>query len=204
MSEPIGTPKQAPPQVPWAEVWRATADAMAVHLQAGREHLLTEDVLRFSLARALEDAGVDPGRLQVEHRVADIGAIDLVIDTPPATAIEIKYPRDPEGSGAGDTMIHGELLADFYRLGRLAPTQGWAVQLLHKRLRRYLARRSEVWWTWEPGENLMLGPDVVTALPHTARELLPSWAGQLNVQVTCDTAHHLNSLVLVAYRVERV
>lgn len=122
MPEPRGTPGQASPRVPWAEVWRATADAMAAHLQAGREHLLTEDVLRFSLARALEDAGVDPGRLRVEHRVAEIGAIDLVIETPPVTAVEIKYPRDPEGSGAGDTMIHGELVADLYRLVGLAPT----------------------------------------------------------------------------------
>lgn len=202
MSDPIGTPRQAPPQVPWAEVWRATADAMAVHVQAGREHLLTEDVLRFSLARALEDGGVDPKRLRVEHRVADIGAIDLVVDTPPATAIEVKYPRDPEDSGAADTMTHGELLADFYRLAGLAPIQGWAVQLLHERLRRYLARRSEVAWTWKPCERLTLDPDVVAALPHTARESLPSCAGKLSVQVTCEIAHHLNSLVLAAYRVE--
>lgn len=55
-----------------------------------------------------------------------------------------------------------------------------------------------------PSERLTLDPGVVIALPPTARESLPSWAGQLSVQVTCEIAHHLNSLALVAYRAERV
>lgn len=200
--EPESPPSSGVSGFPWDAAWYATAETMREHLQAGRAHLLTEDVLRFALARALEDTGVDVDRLHVEQRVTDIGALDLTIDMPPTTAVELKYPRDPKRSGAADTMTHGELLADFYRLGRLGITDAWTLQLLDERLRGYLARREEVRWTWTPGETFVLDQDCLRALPETAQRALPTWAHEFTIHAECRTAYKLEAMILAAYQVE--
>lgn len=69
--------------------------------------------------------------------------MDLVVDSPPTVAVELKYPRDPTEQNAADTMTLGELLRDLYRLARL-DAQGWALQVIDERLRGFLTRRADV------------------------------------------------------------
>jgi hypothetical protein len=102
---------------PWPAVWKAVSEVLGHQQAAGRSHLLTEDTVRFATAIALEERGVQSSRITFEYRIAGIGPIDLVIDAPTLTAaVEIKFPRDPTGTGSSDTMTVGELLNDFCRL----------------------------------------------------------------------------------------
>lgn len=148
--EPVPAAAEAAPaavgagrrDIDWAAVWDSVAGAVHDHVRAGRSHWVTEDVVRFATARALEDAGVAPEEVRFEHRVADISAsVDLVVGDGPDAVVELKYPRDPTGFGAADTMTFGELLRDFYRLAWLDLDDAWALQVMDSRLRGYLSRR---------------------------------------------------------------
>lgn len=195
-AEPAG------PAPDWPEVWRAVAARLQRHVNAGLQHLLTEDVIRFATIRALTDLGTDPSRVAVEHRVRDIAAsIDLVIDRPPTAVVELKYPRDPEGAGAADTMTLGELIRDLYRLGWMADAEAWALQVLEPRLRGFLSRRRELRWTWTPGESIVVPATLGPTLPASAQRSLPPWTQALTVEAACTFAQQAGDLVIAAYRV---
>ncbi len=122
---PPATPPVNPVAIRWNDVWHQVAEDLAAHLEASRGHLITEDVVRFATALALQGVGVPAESIRFEQRVADIAAsLDLVIGDVDAV-IELKYPRDPEGAGAADTMTFGELLRDFYRLAWLSDCETW-------------------------------------------------------------------------------
>lgn len=102
--------------VDWERCWADVAAVLSQHITAGRQHLLTEEAVRFALVGILEAQGVAPRRIAFEHRVPGIGPIDLVIDAanhPMGAAVEIKFPRDPKEKNSADTMTVGELLNDF-------------------------------------------------------------------------------------------
>lgn len=73
--------------ISWPAVWDALAVALDVHVQAGRRHLLIEDVVRFATVAVLADQGVMAGRLAADRTMAPIGRIDLLIDPPSGTAM---------------------------------------------------------------------------------------------------------------------
>lgn len=193
--------------VDWRAAWDAVADFLGEQLAAGRRHLLTEDVVRFELAQVLGRQGVDPGRIAKEHRVPSIGAIDLVIDAEPgvpgrmSAAVEIKFPRDPRERNAADTMTVGELLNDFYRLARIDAPERWALQVIGSRLGRHLAARRDVLWTLVEGENLLLGADVLSRLPPTARGAIVGEVEELAFRVTCTTLCSGDEITLAAYEI---
>lgn len=185
----------------FAPLWAEVANRMRAHLVAGRAHLLTEDTLRFTTIAVLEDMGVVPERLAIEHLLPDRGKIDLVIDTPPSVAIEFKYPRDSRTGISPDTMTTGEMLKDFYRLGDHPEIPGrWCVLLLNDRLRRHLERRADCVWSFSPGTTLRFHPDGHQRLPKTARGQLMGWA-ETTVEARCEAAHEVRGLTLVAFRV---
>lgn len=191
------------PALDWPAVWAQVAAALQRHLHDGRGHLLTEDTVRFATVLALEDHGVDPQRLRLEHREPSVGgAVDLVIDVPPTVAVELKYPRDPTEKNAADTMTFGELLRDLYRLARL-DAHGWALQVIDERLRGFLTRRAEVAWTWTPGESIVAPPGLGGQLPKTAADMLPEWTEPLGLCADCVTAYEVDRLIVAAYRVHR-
>ena len=79
---PTPAPTQRPPRtdrtakIPttiWTDVTRRRRSLFESNL----EHLLTEDVLRFELIRALIDTGLTATELKTEVRIEGIGAIDL-------------------------------------------------------------------------------------------------------------------------------
>ena len=191
--------------VAWQDLWEALAKAVAVQVQAGRSHLLTEDALRFALIMGLEERGISPAQLRVEvpEPLVD-GKLDLVIDDPPRAVFELKFPRDSRTGISPDTMTLGELLKDFYRLGRLAVRERWAVQLINDRLRRYLERRSDVIWTFTPGEVMHLPENLPSRLPQTAVSSLPSWAATLRVKAICAAAHRADGHTLAVYRMDDI
>ncbi len=55
------------PAIPWDKVWAEVADTMRAHIDAGRGHLLTEDVVRFATVLALEESGVPAAAVRFEH-----------------------------------------------------------------------------------------------------------------------------------------
>lgn len=188
--------------IDWAAVWDALAVSLDVHVGAGRRHLLTEDVVRFATVAVLADHHVVAERLVAERTVDGIGRVDLIVDAPHGAAVEFKFPREPAQTNAADTMAFGELLRDFYRLGRLEVADRWAVQLLRPSFRRYLARRSELAWTDERGTRLVLPAGLRDSLPVSAKRCLPEWALD-EVHAECVTARRLGDDRLVVYRVER-
>jgi hypothetical protein len=173
------------------------------HLARGLRHLLTEDVVRFATIRALVDAGISPERLRVEHRIADLGSIDLVVDLPPTAMLELKYPRDPQQQSAADTMTLGELLRDLYRLAWVDLEDSFAVQVIEPRLRRFLSRRRELDWTTAPGQAIDLPNGLAAALPLTAQRCLPVWSQGLAVTATCTYSARAGDLTVAVYRVAR-
>ncbi len=186
----------------WDEIWEALANAVAVHAEAGRAHLLTEDSLRFALIMGIEERGISPGELRVEvvEPLVD-GLLDLVIGDPMRAVIELKFPRDARTAASPDTMTFGGLLKDFYRLARLEASDRWVVQLINDRLRRYLERRTEAAWTFTPGTELVLPPGLATRLPQTARRSLPGWAATMSVRATCVASHRAGDHTLAVYRI---
>lgn len=194
-------------EIDWPSAWNAVADYVREQIDAGRGHLLTEDVVRFALALVLERQGVEPGRIGKEHRVPSLGAIDLVIDPEPtrpgrvSAAVEIKFPRDPRSQNSADTLTVGELLNDFYRLARIDAPERWAFQVIGSRLGRHLASRTDVLWTIVEGETLLLGTEVLGRLPLTARRAVMGEVDQLAVTVTCNTVCAAGDLTLAAYEV---
>ena len=126
-------------EIDWGIVWPNVSEAIEGHIAANREHLLTEDVLRFTTALELERSGIDPKGILTEYRLPmEIGGyVDLVIGDPPSAAVEFKFPRDPKDLSSADTMTYGELLKDFLRMATLGVTDGWIVLLIGDRLRGY-------------------------------------------------------------------
>jgi hypothetical protein len=55
---------------------------------------------------------------------------------------------------------------------------------------------------WEVGSALRLHPGLPTSLPATARDGLPSWAGEMNVDATCVASYDVDDLLVVVYRVQ--
>lgn len=187
--------------IEWPAVWRALGVALRVHVELGRRHLLTEDVVRFAVVAVLADHGVAADRLGAERTVADVGRVDLFVDAPSGSAIEFKFPREPSEKNAADTMAFGEMLRDFYRLARLPVADAWAVQLLRPAFVRYFSRRTELRWTAEWADTLVLPQGLPAALPTSARVCLPAWA-QGEVRARCEYRQLLGDDLLVVYRVE--
>jgi hypothetical protein len=182
-------------------LWSTVAARMASHVEAGREHLLTEDVLRFVTVASIEDQGITPDRLRLEHLLPDKGKIDLVVGSPPTIAIEFKYPRDSRTGISPDTMTTGEMLKDFYRLGDHPEIPDrWAVLLLNDRLRAHLERRTDCRWTFEEGSVVRFHPEGHKLLPATAGSQLSRWAGS-TVEARCESAHQFGGLRLAAFRI---
>jgi hypothetical protein len=182
-------------------LWRTVARRMAGHVESGREHLLTEDVLRFVTVVAIEEQGVSPDRIALEHVLPDKGKIDLVIGSPPTVAIEFKYPRDSRTGFSPDTMTTGEMLKDFYRLGDHPEIPDrWAVLLLNDRLRRHLERRTDCRWAFNEGSGLRFDPAGHRLLPATAGAQLSRWA-DATVEARCESVHQIGGLRLAAFRI---
>ena len=90
--------------IEWSEVWSDVARRMARHREAGRAHLLTEDVLRFESVLALEAVGVDADRLTAEVLTPSLagGKLDLVVEIAgadgPAVSFNGSYVVLPPGT----------------------------------------------------------------------------------------------------------
>lgn len=197
---PTGDVAGTASQLNWTDVWAEVAAVLAGHVTAGRRHLLTEDVVRFTTVLVLADRNVTADRLSVERTLPGVGRIDLIVDTPADVAVEFKFPREPKETNAASTMTFGELLKDFYRVAMLGPAQGWVVQLYRPSLARYLAARTELEWTVEPGSTLALPAGLSDRLPATAQRALgPVAAGP--VRARCEVAAPVGDEVLAAYRI---
>lgn len=177
-------------------------EELRADITAGRQHWLTEDSLRRATADALvERAEIVPERVRFERRgLVASGAVDLVVDDPLEAAVEFKFPRDPTVMNAPDTMTHGELLKDFYRVAALPPAlDRWAVLLVHHRLRGYLERRTEPRWRFGVGQAFELPAGLADRLPATARRSLAAHV-EASAHFKCEFSFPVGELTLVAYR----
>lgn len=188
----------------WIHLWRDVAAQIEEQVQRGRQHLLTEDSLRWATVEALERSGMSPDEIAFEYLLPDRGKVDLVVKSPPSIAVEFKFPRDSRTGISPDTMTMGELLKDLLRLSdpSIAPDR-WAVMLLNERLRRYLERRTDCAWTFEEGGRLDIGAEQLAQLPQTAARTL-RWSPTTRVQATCCVAADVRDLRLVAYQMASV
>lgn len=192
----------------WPRVWQTTVARLTQHLDAGRGHLLTEDTLRLCLIEALDQHGITADRLSAEVLTPLLpGAkLDLAIDGPSGTVIELKYPRDSRTGISPDTMTLGELLRDFCRVGLLDADDRWVVQVLNTRLADYLARAAakyQLEWAIEPGEAMLLNRPALAGLPRTALTSIGETPWRLPVRARCVfRAAVAENLALLAYQVE--
>jgi hypothetical protein len=196
--------------VDWHDVWRAVAERVRAHRQAGRGHLLTEDVVRMETVLALEAADVLPGRLAVEYRAPELsgGKLDLVLDPPSGCVVELKYPRDSRTGFSPDTMTLGELVRDFLRVAAVPADDRWVVQVLNSRLQRYLSglqHRHGLAWPLRQDGTFALEPAVLARLPATAVNAIGLAALQAVVRGRAEVVEQIDGeLSLYAYRVDDV
>lgn len=155
------------------DLCQSVASELRTHRATGLAGLLTEDTLRFAVARALVDAGADPTSMRIEwpHPTLTGSRIDLVVglNSPADRAvIELKYPREPSEVNAAWTMTLGEVLKDRYRL---ALTPGEAdrlfVYLESPRLRRYMSGAARRYGLDLDADQVVLNPAAAAALPRT-------------------------------------
>jgi hypothetical protein len=193
--------------IDWPAVWVAAAARVAAHRAASRTHLLTEDTVRLETILALGEAGVGPHRLRAEVLAPALagGKLDLVVDPPAGTVIELKYPRDSRTGISPDTMTLGELVRDFLRVAAVPAQDRWVVQLLNDRLAGYLQaayHRYGLHWADAPGAPVALPAAAVAALPVTAQQAVGAAAVSATVTGTCVVAKPVGArLTLYAYRV---
>jgi hypothetical protein len=185
-------------------LWEAVSERLSEHLRAGREHLLTEDVMRFAAVLELEERGIAPSRMIPEYQAPGVGGkLDLVIDDPPTAAIEFKFPRDSRTGFSPDTMTLGELLKDFYRLGHLGLPESWVVQMINDRVRRFLDNRPEFRWSWVRGQQFALPQGLLARLPRTAQAVFTTarWMTDEGVSAMCMGSFTLKGWTLATYRI---
>lgn len=192
----------------WTAVLPDVARRVAAHRAAGRGHLLTEDAVRLEMVLSLGEHGVTPGRLAAEVLAPVLGGgkLDLVVDPPDGTVIELKYPRDSRTGISPDTMTFGELLRDFLRVATVPAVDRWVVQVLNPRLVRYLdgaCRRHGLHWPVAPGDVLELPALALSALPATAVRAIGAAALDGTVTATCRAIQRVDDgLVLYAHQVD--
>lgn len=192
---------------PWLSqaVWAQVVAELRGHRDRGLGRLLTEDAVRFCVARALADAGVDAGWLRVEvpHPGMKGARVDLVVgDERPVALIELKYPREPNPANAAWTMTLGEVLKDFYRLAAYpGDVDRVFVYVETAHLRRYMAGVATRHGVDLDTDAVTLRPGEVTALPSTATSII---GAQMTAQVTAQRLALLpvdDDLRLAVYRV---
>lgn len=175
-------------QAVWAEVAAEVRD----HRKRGFGALLTEDAVRFCVARTLVGAGVDVGWLRVEvaHPVWKGARIDLVVGGDrPVALLELKYPRESNPANAAWTMTLGEVLKDFYRLAAYpGAVDRVFVYVETAHLRRYMTGVAARYGVDVDADTVILDPATVAALPSTATNIIGS---QSAARVT---AHRLTLL----------
>lgn len=183
-------------------MWPGVVEELRSDIVAGRQHWLTEDSLRRATANALvERAGIAAERVRFERRgLIAGGAVDLVVDDPLEAAIEFKFPRDSASVGAADTMTHGEMLKDFYRVAALpSDVDRWVVLLIHRRLRGYLERRADPGWCFDVGQTFELSAGLADRLPATAGRLIGAHV-DASARFMCEFSFPVEELTLSAYR----
>lgn len=195
------------PPIDWMPVWGDVAHRVGAHRSAGRGHLITEDSVRQETILALGDRGVAPDRLAVEVLAPALtgGKIDLVVDPPVGTVIELKYPRDSRTGFSPDTMTFGELLRDFVRVAAVQAHDRWVVQVLNARLVRYLdgvCSRHGLHWPTSAGDVLELRPETLAMLPGTAVRAVGAVAAFGAVTANCRATYEVGAdLALYAHQV---
>jgi hypothetical protein len=147
---------------------------LRAHRRSGLGRLLTEDTVRFAVARALVGAGWDAAGLSVEwpHPVLTGSRVDLVAGgMPPTALIEFKFPREPNEKNAAWTMALGEVLKDFYRLAVCpGPVDRLFVYVETARLRRYMAGAAMRYGLGLDVDRVALRSAEAAQLPTTAAQ----------------------------------
>lgn len=163
---------------PWLDpgVWHVVAHELRDHRRRGLGGLLTEDTVRFAVARALVVAGADAGEVRAEwpHPALPGSRVDLVVGgEPPAAIVEVKYPRERDERNEAWTMALGEILKDFYRLA-LCPgiADRLFVYVEVGRLRRYMARIARSYGIDFDADTMVLRPSDSAKLPTTATGII--------------------------------
>ncbi|MDP9436454.1 MAG: hypothetical protein M3P93_15185 [Actinomycetota bacterium] len=156
-------------------MWQAVAAELAEYRRVGLERLLTEDVVRFATARALVAHGSEPSDMRLEwpHPALRGSRIDLVVGSPPAALIELKYPREPNEKNAAWTMALGEVLKDLYRLAAAHGTWDRVfVYVETARLKRYMGGSAARHGLDLDVDDVVLEPALARALPATAASII--------------------------------
>ncbi|HWO62392.1 MAG TPA: hypothetical protein VNO31_20420 [Umezawaea sp.] len=195
---------------PWRQdvVWTTVAAELRGHVERGLGGVLTEDVVRFTTARALVAAGVDADGLRVEapHPVLKGSRIDLVVGRGrPVALIEFKFPREPNEWNAPRTMVLGEVLKDFYRLAAYpGEVDRIFVYVESVRLRSYMAGIAKRQGVDVDTDAVVLSPAAVAALPATATNAIGADLARQPVTATRTAVVHIdNTLRLAVYLVDR-
>jgi hypothetical protein len=192
----------------WPGIWYDVARRVAAHRDAGRGHLLTEDIVRLESVLALEHAGVAASRMRSEVFVPQLtgGKLDLVVDPPDGAVIELKYPRSSATGISPDTMTFGELVRDFLRVAVVPARDRWVVQVLEDRLARYIrgiCGRHALTWATAQGERLVLPAAALGTLPRTAIQAIGAATAAGTITATCAVVAPVgDALTLYAHAVD--
>lgn len=157
-------------------LWDAVGAELREYQQAGLAGLLTEDVVRFTTARALVAAGVDPAGLHVEwpHPALKGARVDLVAgDDPPTALLEFKFPREPSETIGPRTMLLGHVLKDLYRLAVYpGDADRLFVYVQTAGLRAYMIGAAKKYDLDLDRDRVKLAATSVAKLPPTAAQII--------------------------------
>jgi hypothetical protein len=157
-------------------LWDAVGAELREYQQAGLAGLLTEDVVRFTTARALVAAGADPAGLHVEwpHPALKGARVDLVAGHDPPTALlEFKFPREPSETTGPRTMLLGHVLKDLYRLAVYpGDVDRLFVYVQTAGLRAYMIRAAKKYDLDLDRDRVNLAATNVAKLPPTAAQII--------------------------------
>ncbi|TNE92528.1 MAG: hypothetical protein EP330_00885 [Deltaproteobacteria bacterium] len=187
----------------WCEVLASVTSGLDGDIRLGLRGLMTEDRLRWLMIEALVRGGVEAASLFTEVRVPGVGPVDLVVGTPPAWQVELKFPRDPGGKGENDTQTTGELMRDFARLAACPATEGrLAVQVIPDRLQRHLRRRPDVDWVMGVGERFAFDAGILDGLKKTVRVATGIKHLEGAIEARCIFVGQADDLTVLGYVVE--
>lgn len=186
------------------EIWGDTAERIASHVRGGREHLMTEETLRFALIASLQEAGVSPSDMDINEQLSDRQGwqTDLAVGNPRIAAVEAKYPGGPRRQHPARTRDYGNVLADVYRLAVLNVAHRWAAVLAPRTFQTH-AKNQPLPWSFNVGGDVHVSPDRVRALAKTARRELPGdLVGEMHITARCRFSRSVGQdLRLVAYEI---
>lgn len=126
-------------EVDWNWVTERIAHHFSEEEAAGRSHLLTADLVRHELIKAIGELGLSSGKAYLGNPSGEHGRIDVTIDAPEPGRLAIVVNVIPSSSRDADRSRHASILRSLIGLAETDANPKIAVLVLARQFVEYLA-----------------------------------------------------------------